>query len=146
MTGTFEGVGSLQFSPDNKRCYAYSGSIENTSGAGAADIELLDFTTGSEYIIAKIQVTHTHSSGHDFYLDIKFNDLLIVQMKEDATEVEAYPFLIRLVIPPFTNVNIKIGANTAGYFYQANIIGKVKGAIQQENLEAITNNNKWASL
>jgi len=118
---------ALNFTPDNKYAYAYSGSIENNSGAGQADVELLEFSTNSEYIVAKFQVSHGHSSGHDFYCDIRFNDVLIVEMKEDATEIEGHPYLWRLIIPPFTKVNVKIGANTTGYDYQCNVIGKVSG-------------------
>ena len=116
---------ALQFTNDNKFAYAYSGTLTLASGAGAADTELLNFSTNSEYLVAKFQVSHTQSSGHDFYCDIRFNDVLIIEMKEDATEVEGYPYLWRLIIPPFTTVNVKIGANTTGYDYQCNVIGKV---------------------
>ena len=126
---------ALQFTNDNKYAYAYSGTLTLTSGAGAADTELLNFTTNSEYVVAKFQVSHTQSSGHDFYCDIRFNDVLIVEMKEDATEVEGYPYLWRLIIPPFTTVSVKIGANTTGYDYQANVIGKVGMAQRVGNLD-----------
>ena len=49
MTGTFEGVGTLQFTPDNKHAYIYSGSLLNGSGAGAADQTILLFRNNSEY-------------------------------------------------------------------------------------------------
>lgn len=116
---------ALQFTNDNKFAYAYSGSILISSGSGSASTELLNFSTNSEYIVAKFQVSHTQSSGHDFYTDIRFNDVLIVEMKEDSSDVEGFPYVWRLVIPPFTNVSVKVGSNGDGYDYQCNVIGKV---------------------
>ena len=120
MSGTFAGIGTLQFSPDNQ----YAQYFQNES-FNNIETEIGQFTTNSEYVVAKFQVSHTQSSGHDFYCDIRFNDVLIIEMKEDATEVEGYPYLWRLIIPPFTTVNVKIGPNTTGYDYQCNVIGKV---------------------
>ena len=45
MTGVFEGVGSLQFTPDNKLAYLYSGTKSINNGLGT----LFEFKTGSEY-------------------------------------------------------------------------------------------------
>ena len=126
---------ALQFTNDNKHAYAYSGTVILTSAIGSANTELLNFSTNSEYVVAKFQVSHTLSSGHDFYCDIRFNDTLIVEMKEDATEVEGYPYMWRLIIPPFTTVNVKVGSNTAGHSYQCNVIAKVGMSQRVGNLD-----------
>jgi hypothetical protein len=145
MTGTFEGVGSLQFSPDNKYAYAYSGTITLT-GTGAADDLCLDFDTNSEYIVGGFQWSNTETNAtRDSYIEIHFNDQKVYGGRwENPNSIEkSTP--IYFVIPPFTNVKCYQGndGTTQGYF---TMTGKVHGAIEQENLEAITNNNKWASL
>jgi len=117
---------ALVFTPDNLQCYSYNNVIDASGSGGPAEL-VLDFQTNSEYINAKFQFSMTQSSGHDFYGDIIFNDVKIVQIKEDSGDVEGYPYLFRLIIPPFTHVLVKIGSNTTGYSYQCNMIGKVYG-------------------
>jgi len=118
---------AINFTPDNKHAYAYSGSLLNGSGAGAADQQLLLFQTNSEYLRSKFQFTTTQSSGHDFYVDIFFNDVLIVQLKEDSSDVEGFPILIRLIVPPFTSVKVMVGQNSTGYYNQCNVVAEVYG-------------------
>ena len=117
MTGVFEGVGTLQFSPDNKYCYAYSGSISPNSNAAPETTALL-FTTQSYIII--------------------FDSVA----EDDETATGQSP--LDLIIPPFSKFEIKVG-NAATSPFTVLLVGEVKGAIEQENLESITNNNKWAS-
>ena len=147
MTGTFEGVGTLQFSPDNKHAYAYSGNIviNNTTTT------LLSFTTQSEYLDAVIywygRIAHIGSSKivQQF---VFFNGINIFDYSRLTgagtgwADLDPTPF----IIPPFTDVIIQLSNDNAGdIIYGANLMAKVKGAIEQENLEAITDNNKWAS-
>jgi len=148
MTGTFEGVGSLQFSPDNKFAYAYSGyhSFSNT------ELTILEFNTQSEYLRAHCQYAISDDgltiNEDDSYIKFYFNDTLVFAQVDsgDPDRVQdAWPILI---IPPFTNVKIAVknqtdASNLAAFVC---ITGKVYGAIEQENLESITDNNKWAKL
>ena len=147
MTGTFEGVGTLQFTPDNKHAYAYSGNIiiNNTSKT------LLSFTTGSEYLIAKIfwygDIGYVGASKV-ITQKIQFNGVSVFDNSRLTGTSAAWndwdptPF----IIPPFTVVTIELSNDNAGDIeYGANLVAKVKGAIEQENLESITDNNKWAS-
>jgi len=150
MTGTFEGVGSLQFSPDNKFCYAYSGLIQ----AGTGAVSQLLFETNSEYIkgtitvIGNIKIAAPADGGTSIY-QISFNDVEVLRLKCDAKE-EDMPSTITapIFIPPFTEVTVTALSEygSADYLTSASLVGEVHGAIEQENLEAITNNNKWASL
>jgi len=144
MTGTFEGVGSLQFTPDNKFAYAYSGVVDVNN----SDVTILEFTNNSEYIDSKIDIVNGSGSGDDMRYYIKYNDVIIVQIYSGTSDVlNQFSFPKYLVIPPFTKVTI-IGVNISSGTLRAHtvtMVGKVKGAIEQENLEAITNNNKWAS-
>jgi len=152
MTGTFEGVGTLQFTPDNKYGYIYSGTV---SVPTTTDTTLLSFKTESEYIVAQVDYgMHDHAMTVNTQWEhwITFNDQIVMLRSEEWFTDEGrknsatlvIPF--RLIIPPFTEVKF-IANHTDGNSINAYgvITGKVKGAIEQENLEAITDNNKWAS-
>jgi len=144
MTGVFEGVGTLQFSPDNKFCYGYSGEIivENSADAGTT---LLNFTTNSEYIIAEYHIYNNQASAIDDFVKVQLNNITIVNARyQNANELHQDQPL-KIVIPPFSTFIISASASGATPSYQVILTGKVKGAIEQENLESITDNNKWAS-
>jgi len=142
MTGTFEGVGSLQFTPDNKYAYIYSGEKAMLSGTGQ---DVINFKTESYYLVGKFCWNTNSSTTPDELLRIKFNDFTIVRSRYanaiDASNDQPLP----LIIPPFTTVNVdfEIQANSEATFF---FVAKVKGAMEQQNLESITDNNKWASL
>jgi len=144
MTGVFEGVGSLQFSPDNKFAYAYSGAVSGDD----TEFILLTFKTNSEYLVGSWRVGYSDSTYRNFDFRLLFNDIEIEQLfllTSSINDVGSKDNII--VIPPFTTIKI-LAANTEDSTTQtvnAIVTAKVKGAIQQENLESITNNNKWAS-
>jgi len=151
MSGTFEGVGSLQFTPDNKFAYAYSGNISLSTTAKLQ----LDFSSQSEYIVAKIVFTGpaslTNPSGErDTMFRVDLNDTTVAWSHRLAGSslIGTGETTINIIVPPFTEV--KIYADSSGsdsdYYTAVVFTGKVFGAIEQENLESITNNNKWASL
>jgi len=143
MTGTFEGVGTLQFSPDNKRAYAYSGGV---STVAATDVTLLQFTTGSEYHIAKIQFWYdANGSGSNIEFKTSFNDVKITTIIVTDSNDAEWCTPVELIIPPFTTVHIEAKNFTGTEAVLASLTTKVKGAIEQQNLEAITDNSKWAS-
>jgi len=144
MTGVFEGVGSLQFTPDNKYAYAFSGE----KAAGTGDTDLLDFTTTSEYLIARIAFGYGGvRSNDDFQANILFNGITIAEETYNNNYETSAPQYFNVIIPPFTIVKISmtkiVGTIEIPTF--AIVTAKVNGAIEQENLEAITDNNKWAS-
>jgi len=145
MTGTFEGVGSLQFTPDNKLAYACSGIIEVTGTSN--QITMIEFETTSEYISGEVQFMSVEAGGNDLNFFVYFNDVVVGTQSIGGAK-EFYFMGINIIVPPFTKVTLKginIDATTAR---DSSVIftGKVYGAIEQENLEAITNNNKWAKL
>jgi hypothetical protein len=144
MTGTFEGVGTLQFSPDNKYAYAYSGGVN--VGAGTTDT-LLEFKNTSEYIIASFQFTvHAKNASDNSTFILSLNDVVLFYSEKEDTESAGMDSPLELIIPPFSTIKIT-GAMTgaAGIDHGVIMTGKVNGAIEQENLEAITDNNNWAS-
>jgi len=149
MTGTFEGVGTLQFTPDNKHAYAYSGLIVSHTTA----VTVLDFTTNSEYIEGCFQLNGAvdDDSPADVTLasaNVSFNETSIfILVTGNNVHRAAMSVSQKIIIPPFTRVIIVVDMEAIAADQYASVIftGKVGGAIQQENLESITNNNKWAS-
>jgi len=146
MTGTFEGVGSLQFSPDNKFAYAYSGII----GVVGSEITLLLMETNSEYILSELQILQGTTSNEDFKYKVFFNNVIVAQWHcLQVTDKEInIPNAYFLTIPPFTIVKVTAENTSSGTSreHSVTLTGKVHGAIEQQNLESITDDNKWASL
>jgi len=145
MTGVFEGVGSLQFTPDNKYAYAYSGQNDLVDNN---ETTMLEFKTDSEYIEGTVQFNMVQDTADDMFYRIRINDVVVMgyltigaQQGTDANNV------IPIIIPPFSNVKLS-GQNVSTTGTRSNIcsmVGKVGGAIEQQNLESITDDNKWAS-
>ena len=144
MTGTFEGVGSLQYTPDNKYAYAFSGKVER-SATGTDD--LLEFETGSEYLISNIQVCFGGARiNDDFQANILFNDITVAEETYNNNYEMASPQYFKMIIPPFTTVKIQVEKQTGTSALEsfAFVRAKVKGAIEQVNLEAVTDGSEWA--
>jgi len=149
MTGTFEGVGAtLNFSPDNKFCYGYSGQKTTDGGVWSANTELLNFTTGSEYIIGTFIIHTDLITGYNLFIAIQFNDVTVLNMKTDGVPPYGMELLnnAKLIIPPFTKVEFLFGTQGVTTTATGILSGVVHGAIEQQNLESITDDNKWASL
>ena len=72
MSGTFQGVGTLQFSPDNQRVYAYTGLVETSNDQ--SEVEMIQFTTGSEYLTLLIQFSGDTERSDDLACRIYFNN------------------------------------------------------------------------
>jgi len=148
MTGTFEGVGSLQFTPDNKRAYAFSGEVlvNNTT------VTMLEFETSSEYLISLLSygIDQNASLGTSKLIGftISFNDTKIFQqVSQTSATLQFIDFdpNYTFVIPPFTKVKIETETtNTSDVPTYAMISAEVYGAVEQINLESISNDNKWA--
>ena len=142
MTGTLEGLTTLQFSPDGKYAYAYSG-IKASSGT---PFNLLDFSTNSEYLIANFTFYFAEQgSGSDMQYKIIMNEQVVGQINIPDTNYN-WANNFNFLIPPFTHLEIEQD-NLSGSTDRvgASMIAEVKGAIEQQNLESITDNNKWAS-
>ena len=104
-------VDSLLFTDDNKHAYAYSGETAGT--AVAATINILEFTTNSEYLMANIcYFTDDLSNGNKF-VDIQLNDVSVWKGAFDNEPAEQNtPF--PLIIPPFTKFSFLYGDSNGG--------------------------------
>jgi len=111
---------ALQFTNDNKKCYAYSGLL---AGSTSSIITYLQFNTNSEYIRATIQNGSTNETTRKTVY-IYFNDIIIV--RNDIDNAYAFPNTYEIIIPPFTNVKIalQLGADD-GMSSWFTLVGKV---------------------
>ena len=150
MSGGFNGVGTLQFSPDNKFAYAYSGEFTSID-----NMELkMEFETTSYYLVGEVRLAGftdmgSPASGSTASCRVCFSDqttatvntnpqLVIAQLKTDgASEDMPFSDTAKLVIPPFTKVQFFIDGSTGNTSYDGGItfVAKVKGSVEQLNLE-----------
>jgi hypothetical protein len=95
---------AINFTPDNKRAYAYSGGKALTSAEG--QVKQLEFQTNSEYVVATFQFWYGDLSSDWWKSWIYFNDQLIIHNAHNynASPNNAENNLMILVIPPFTKV------------------------------------------
>ena len=103
MSGTFQGVGTLQFTPDNKHVFASSGlmEIDNT------ETTMLEFQTNSEYLKCKVQFNYPESDGDDFLYQSYFDNVVVQGYQIDHSKLYGYQnSIVLLIIPPFTTVKL----------------------------------------
>jgi len=123
MSGdTVTGLG-LQFTNDNKKCYAYSGiiAVNNTEKT------LLNFSTNTEYINAIVQFNGGATGGGDNYVyRIKFNNVIIQEYVSNSNADDLYEEL-KIIIPPFTDVQCTAqnATDTSNNDQIVSLIGKV---------------------
>ena len=82
-------------------CYAYSGeiSVANT------ETNLLNFHTGKDYIVCKIQFNAAHGSGDDYVFRVYFNGNVVQRYLYAETVDRGVPDQpLYMVIPPLTDV------------------------------------------
>ena len=81
--------------------------------------------------------------------DLNINNVVIVAILQPQTyQSNSGGYVpIELIIPPFSEVKCTLQnfTDSSTLTFTGLVTAKVGGAIQQENLEAITDNNKWAS-
>jgi len=139
MSGTFQGSATLQFTPDNKHAYYFTGM--KTGGATVSIKSLGTFSTNSEFIVGKIQavgpteLTSNNGGRESFYLYYN-GELVLTLLNDFDTGNMMQSSIANIIIPPFTDVEIKFSDNSgATYVSGAIITGTVHGAIEQFNLE-----------
>jgi len=118
-----------------KHVYAFSGSYE----ASNTEQTVFDFTSGSGYIHGQIELFaaanfNSPGAGTQTTCQIEFNGLVINVLK-NATEGGAHGSLgdakCKVVIPPFTNVVVKVDSNQddATELCHVIITGRLYGAV-----------------
>jgi len=120
---------SLRYLGDH--CYAYSGLY----GASTTGQTVLDFTTGTGYIVATFQLNgNINDTGGGFvaaWSTVAFNGVNIAVLKT-ASSAEDSPTTatVHLVIPPFTRVegNIDSASDSASAYGSLVFTGRVYDA------------------
>ena len=115
---------ALQFTNDNKYAYAFSGEVEQTS----TTVDLLEFDTNSEYLIARISIAFGGSRNNDdFQANIIFNGVTVAEETYNNNYESASPQYFKMIIPPFTNVKVSVTklVGTAGISTFAYVRAKV---------------------
>ena len=115
-------------------CYAFSGAV----GASKTEQTVLDFTTGSGYIVATLTMTGPVYMEEDgvatgcirgYQLD--FNSQTVGLYKMDSQEEDTPTVVeVQILIPPFTAVVLTCidNYNNALFVGTVNITGRVYGA------------------
>ena len=135
MSGTFQGPGTLQFTPDNKKVTAYSGavSVNNTN------VTLLEFTTTSYYLDVNVLIGSESSSNDDLNLIISLDNETIYHANFNNT-FQAYIYgsnTLNFIITPFTAFKLTMKNTSASTIHNcfAVLTGKANGTIEQFDLE-----------
>jgi len=110
MSGQTVTGDGIQFTNDNKYFYGYTG-VRAITGTNTTH---MNFTTQSEYLIAKMQPIFFSSSNNNILFAILFNGVRVQSVEitgaRDYTPYEE----IHLIIPPFTNVTIDVDNLSGG--------------------------------
>jgi len=117
---------ALNFTPDNKHCYAYSGDV---SVLQAGTTSMLLFNTNSEYIVGSFQISSTAGSGVNTDMEILLNDIATVQEEFGNTgptsAMASVPW--QIIIPPFTKCELTLSSQSGALTFQAQFTGKAYG-------------------
>jgi len=107
MSGTFSGVGTLQFTNDNQHACAYSGEVSATN----SETTLLEFETNSEYLTGEFNFNKNTGDGDDIQYQVYLNDQVIQGWEHDYS-ARGFRNLVKIIIPPFTKVKTTATNNT----------------------------------
>lgn len=118
---------ALNFTPDNKHCYAYSGKVTVNNNLN----NMIEFDTNSEYLKIEIQYFKDSVTSENYEYGVQFNDQEIV-LGEFTSPLEDNPNIpnpIVLIVPPFTNVKCTLQniSDSSGRNWTLTLTGKVFG-------------------
>jgi len=108
-------------------CYAYSGDV---TVAQADQTTMLEFSTGSYYIVGSFQVGSTSGSGVNSDMHLYLNDIIVMQGEFGSTgptyptASEAWDF----VIPPHTKMTFNLSSQSGDLVFQTIFSGRVYDA------------------
>jgi len=104
-------------------CYAASGVIPADSGN---EEEMLNFTTGSGYILAHMEFTHRLLTGYRVGFFLYFNGEKVLIFDTDGVPPFNDNHTYRFIIPPYTHVQLEwFTTDTSSHNATAIISGKV---------------------
>jgi hypothetical protein len=108
--------------------YAYSGTIV-TSPAGSADTTALKFTTGNYYVLGHTTQQNDDAGGDQLFFRLTMNGITVMYSTWDSASASGVGLPSQpwpLIIPPFTEVEIKVGSSAGvDKDFTIQIVGKV---------------------
>lgn len=112
----------------DKYAYAYSGAITITSGSYT---DGLNFTTGSGFILANLQIWTPDVTGSDLFYQVTLNGVVMVQQANNnpaGSGAAGMETPVKLLLPPFSQVEIS-GQRGSGSDYDVyfTLTGRVYG-------------------
>jgi len=104
---------AVNFTPDNLRCYSYSGSIA-VSGSLTT---MLDIQTNSEYMVCTIELNGNRSGIGQAQIQFKIllNGVTVMLNVWDQSTINQYSddlTVTRLLIPPFTTAIVQVSQSS----------------------------------
>ena len=87
-------------------CYATSGLVDLGAEGVTVEVDLLNFTTGTGYLVIDVQFHYGEISAEDYQYKIYFNGSTVVQYVVGDRVGEQPDNVVPLVIPPLTKVRI----------------------------------------
>lgn len=151
MAATYQGRNTLQFTPDNKHAFWYSGEFTSTTTL----TKVGEFTTGSYYLIGEIRIAGmtdmgSPAAGSTLAVRVFFSNTVttsnananteevIVNLKTDgASEDMPFSDTAKIIVPPFTTVRMFRDNDTTSTSFDGTVscIFDVKGTVEQFDLE-----------
>jgi hypothetical protein len=107
--------------------YAYSGVITSTSSVA----NLLDFTTGGEYIYVKtclFALASDAASGVDYRFEVLMNTEIVSKQFLTGPHAGRQPAdsdNLYFIIPPFTRFQARAGSSSGDKDYTVTLVGRV---------------------
>jgi len=115
----------LQFTQDNKRCFAYSGDVT----VGASATQMLKLQTQSEYIVSEFEYhgALAQIGQNQIALEVTLNGISVIHtFYEAAIDHTLYDTPPKLIIPPFTEFIITLAqASGSDRTMQVTLTGNV---------------------
>ena len=108
-----------------EHAYAYSGVITVASGS-SADTTALKFTSGNYYFVGDLCFQSDESGSPNLFTSAALNGAIILAWKWDASSSsgQATNWPTPILIPPYTEVEIKVGAGDTVEF-TGQLVGRI---------------------
>jgi hypothetical protein len=115
-----------------EHCYCYPGELQQQTG----QVTILDFTTGSGYIVGQLFVSGAVAPGSSggggntsYQLQLNGIDVLNIKVETDQEDMPGDTWA-PVLLPPFTDVVLTVASSGANVdrFTTASFVGRVYGA------------------
>tara|TARA_Y100000310_G_scaffold204363_1_gene204629 strand:- start:190 stop:603 length:414 start_codon:yes stop_codon:yes gene_type:complete len=92
-----------------EHCMAYSGVVNDAGGSSSAASTMFDFTSGNYYCVVTLDILTDSKAGENNFVELFFNGVTVYKGVWDEVPAFITSPLVRLIIPPYTEVVFKWG-------------------------------------